>query len=787
MSDPRPSDEIERMWQEAEVYESQGLYDHAVLVYQNILIREPDNKRAQAKVVQIQFTQKIEEASSNRQAVTDDFSPRLAIDLGLAYMGMKLYREALEEFQKALEGATGSDRFEMRRYTVGCLLRVRRFEEAKDIIDALLADGSITDEQKGDFVEEMVGACIEEGLMPEARDLLVSVPEELRAFISDYDLVVDEVASAGHGNKDYEILLEDTKTGEFYRTERQSPSGPLEEDTTTTGRRATRVLESSIPLNAVVAYSFDNKAWHQGTALRLSAGGALLKLPDPVAVGDSIVLKLHLPQQSGSEPVWVVSRIARSDSSDIKEDPFATRAQFVSFLPGGETILKNFIDEVVKNPAILAETPEPPESPEPPPPSEPTEDRGDVRRQRSAEDVFAELQAEAVKVMETQLLGEAEQPHPRREDLPTREVAKPATLPPPERRHLPRIRFACQCGQVHIVPAQQVGRKGTCGGCGEIITVPVVDPRQDTLSEQVIGKVVGGCRLLYKIGGGGMGGVFKAHHLALDIPVAVKLLHAHLAEKDPVFIRRFIREARSAAKLQHPHVVGVMNVGFEKGVHYLVMPYVTGGSAAALLTKIGKLPLAKVLQIGIQISKALNVAEEHTMLHRDIKPANILFNARGEAMLADLGLAKHYLETQDAGITQTGITCGTPLYFSPEQAKGSQHLDIRSDIYSLGITLYHLLTGSPPFIGESAYVIFQKHVHDPLPPFKDTDIPMAEEVFQVLGKMTTKKPEDRYQNSHELLDALEELRNEVAERTRPATPSRPKRGLLERLGIKKSG
>ena len=156
-------------------------------------------------------------------------------------------------------------------------------------------------------------------------------------------------------------------------------------------------------------------------------------------------------------------------------------------------------------------------------------------------------------------------------------------------------------------------------------------------------------------------------------------------------------------------------------------------------------------------------------------------------MLADLGLAKHYLETQDAGITQTGITCGTPLYFSPEQAKGSQHLDIRSDIYSLGITLYHLLTGSPPFIGESAYVIFQKHVHDPLPPFKDgINIPLAEEVFQILFKMTTKKPEDRFQDSRELLQALEELRHELSEQSQPPLREQ-KKGLLERLGIKKSG
>jgi len=342
------------------------------------------------------------------------------------------------------------------------------------------------------------------------------------------------------------------------------------------------------------------------------------------------------------------------------------------------------------------------------------------------------------------------------------------------------IRFACECGQVHVVPMHFVGRKGQCATCGRAVTVPVVDARPDVLADQMIGKTVGGCRVLYKIGGGGMGGVFKGHHLGLDLPVAVKILHSHLAEKDPVFIKRFVREARAAARLQHPNIVGVLNVGFEDGLHYLVMPFVGGGNAAALLAKVGSLPVEKVLNIGIDIAKALGVAEEHNMLHRDIKPANILFSGKGESKLADLGLAKNYLESQDPGITQTGIACGTPLYFSPEQAKGSKQLDIRSDIYSLGITLYHLLEGSPPFKGESAYVIFQQHVRDPLPPLATREPHVPEPVFKLLQKMTEKNPDDRFKNTQELLDALLALKDELLSSGKP--PVR-KRGLLERLGI----
>ncbi len=361
-----------------------------------------------------------------------------------------------------------------------------------------------------------------------------------------------------------------------------------------------------------------------------------------------------------------------------------------------------------------------------------------------------------------------------------------------EREHdpIPKIRFACECGQVHSVPLDTVGRKGKCSNCGRSMTVPAVDMRPDSLANQIIGKVVGGCRFLYKIGGGGMGGVFKGHHIALDIPVAVKVLHAHLADKDPVFIKRFIREARAAAKLQHPNIVGVMNVGFENGLHFLIMPYVGGGNAAAMLTRIGRYPVEKVLRIAIDIATALIVAESHGVLHRDIKPANILFTNKGDAMLADLGLAKSYADVQDSGITQTGIACGTPLYFSPEQAKGSPRLDIRSDIYSLGITLYHLISGVPPYTGESAYVIFQKHVHEPLPPFREVDPPIPDSIFRLLQRMTEKNPDNRFSTCTELLEALELLRDEILAPREPAAvrSGRPKskKSILERLGIKRS-
>jgi hypothetical protein len=341
------------------------------------------------------------------------------------------------------------------------------------------------------------------------------------------------------------------------------------------------------------------------------------------------------------------------------------------------------------------------------------------------------------------------------------------------------VRFACLCGRVYSAPRKSVGESAICRDCDRDLIVPETDKRKDGLTEKVLGKVVGGSRILYKLGGGGMGGVYKAHHIGLDIEVAVKVLHAHLAEREPVFIKRFIREARATAKLQHPNIVGVMNVGFENGLHFLVMPYVGGGSAAALLNKIGRLPVGQVMHVAVRIAQALQVAEENNIMHRDIKPANILFTERGEVKLADLGLAKNYLDTQDNAITQTGIACGTPLYFSPEQAKGSQNLDIRSDIYSLGITMFHLIEGHPPFMAESAYVIFQKHVREPLPPFKEATPPVPDNVYRLIKRMAAKKPENRFPDINGLLEAMIPIRDELL----TGDKSPPRKSLLERLGI----
>lgn len=787
MNDPQMDREnIDRLVQEAEFYETQGLYDHAILVYQNILTREPNNRFAQAKVVQIRFNQKMEETTASRSTSPNALTPRLSLDLGLAYMGMQLYTEALDEFRRPKK-ASADVLVELTRHSIACLIHLERWDEALTAIEELLAEPKFDLVDKGDIIADAATVYLEKNQPQEARRLLEGLSDEIRGYVREYDVLCADASSPEPDypevapSEEYEAPPKKQKpadTVDYEMTEKAGgedlPGAPEEAPgAPDVGEHAGETRDEddvSVPVKARVSYSRDNRSWREGLSEMLAPRWALLSISDSVNVGDTLVLKIHLPPETEDLTVSVISRVSRWNSEVGHDESRRVRTDFVSFPQADEGILKAFVADAIRTSGEMNESLRATSRPDrdaeghgAPPVQEPEW----PQEEHPAESLIP------VPIPETPLMAEA---GPR--------------LGPSGRAQVyegPRIRFACECGQVNVIPARHTGREGKCGKCGKSMTVPAVDTKADRLTDTLIGRVVGGCRLLYKLGGGGMGGVFKAHHIPLDIPVAMKILHAHLAEKDPVFIKRFIREARAAAKLQHPNIVGVMNVGFENGLHYLVMPYVSGGSAALALVKNGRMPLEKVLRIALEITQALIVAAEHNMLHRDIKPANILFTGKGEATLADLGLAKNYLD-QDVAITQTGIACGTPLYFSPEQAKGSPNIDIRSDIYSLGVTLYHLLNGSPPFKGESAYVIFQKHVHEPLPPFDRFEPPIPEVVHDLLKRMTAKNPDERFGNPQQLLEALEALievltagANKSINSDRPA-----KKGLLHRLGFLKS-
>ncbi|MBV8880971.1 MAG: serine/threonine protein kinase, partial [Planctomycetaceae bacterium] len=213
--------------------------------------------------------------------------------------------------------------------------------------------------------------------------------------------------------------------------------------------------------------------------------------------------------------------------------------------------------------------------------------------------------------------------------------------------------------------------------------------------DPLIGKELGHCTIQKKLGQGGMGAVYLAHHPGLNKSVAIKVLPGDLAGT-PEFRERFIREARLAARLEHPNVVQVHDVGHEQGVHYIAMQYIEGKSVDQILKERKKLSVGEALSTTKRVAAALAAAAKLGIVHRDIKPHNILISKEGVVKVADFGLAKD--EDANRSISEPGVVMGTPYYMSPEQAKG-ENVDHRSDLYSLGATLYHMLTGKRLFDG----------------------------------------------------------------------------------------
>jgi predicted Ser/Thr protein kinase len=267
--------------------------------------------------------------------------------------------------------------------------------------------------------------------------------------------------------------------------------------------------------------------------------------------------------------------------------------------------------------------------------------------------------------------------------------------------------------------------------------------------ENLIGTEIGGCRIESKIGQGGMGTVYKAHHLALDIPVAVKVL-ATLTVMDKAR-ERFMREARIAAKLRHPHIVGVLNVGTERDVDFIVMEYVEGKNLREVIDERGAIPRHEAIEIARQVLEALRVAKQHGIVHRDIKPENIMIDASGNVRLTDLGLAR---STSDVNLTQSRVVLGSPYYVAPEQADNPAAADIRADIYSLGCTLFHMLTGSQPFTGTTPMEIILNHIRKPVPRLREVNPAFPEALDNAVYTLMQKDPQERYQTPEQALVAL---------------------------------
>jgi serine/threonine protein kinase len=234
-------------------------------------------------------------------------------------------------------------------------------------------------------------------------------------------------------------------------------------------------------------------------------------------------------------------------------------------------------------------------------------------------------------------------------------------------------------------------------------------------------------------------------------PAAIKLLSEELS-REPEFLARFEREAKSAAALNHPNVVQVYDYGQAEGQYFFVMELVDGTDLSIYVKEHGKLPIATALDYCEQAVKALKFAASHAIIHRDVKPANLMLTRDGLVKVSDLGLAKKL--TDDSEVTMTGVGMGSPHFLAPEQADDAAHVDHRADIYALGVTLLYLLTGKRPFEGASNFSVVLAHANKPLPTGIELGTALPDEVEDFIKRMTQKRPEARYQDYDELLADL---------------------------------
>ena len=261
--------------------------------------------------------------------------------------------------------------------------------------------------------------------------------------------------------------------------------------------------------------------------------------------------------------------------------------------------------------------------------------------------------------------------------------------------------------------------------------------------------------VIKSIGEGGMANVYLAHDLILDRDVAVKVLRGDLAG-DEKFVRRFQREALSASSLSHPNIVEMYDVGEDNGTYYIVMEYIDGKTLKQLIKKRGALTLSECIDIMVQLTDGIDQAHESYIIHRDLKPQNIMIQDSGEIKITDFGIAMALNNTQ---LTQTNSVMGSVHYLPPEQASG-KGATVKSDIYSMGILFYELLTGNLPFRGDNAVEIAFKHIKNDIPSVRESNPSIPQSIENIVLKATAKNPKNRYNSAKEMHDDLLSALNE---------------------------
>ena len=255
--------------------------------------------------------------------------------------------------------------------------------------------------------------------------------------------------------------------------------------------------------------------------------------------------------------------------------------------------------------------------------------------------------------------------------------------------------------------------------------------------------------LTEELGRGGMGTVYQAHDAQLRRDVAVKVLSKEHCQ-DPVTVERFVREARALGNLHHPNLTAIYDVGEAGGRYFFAMELVNGRPLSDIIYEKGRLPWEEVVEVAVQMLTGLEAAHEAGLIHRDLKLGNIMMNEAGRAILMDFGLAKR---DGESSLTEEGIILGTPDYMSPEQAHG-HNLDRRTDLYSVGVVLFHMLSGRVPYTGKSSIKVLEKHVHEPVPALGEIVHDLPEGLSDVVARLMAKKPEERFQTAGQVIAAL---------------------------------
>ncbi|MEW6356578.1 MAG: protein kinase [Planctomycetota bacterium] len=320
--------------------------------------------------------------------------------------------------------------------------------------------------------------------------------------------------------------------------------------------------------------------------------------------------------------------------------------------------------------------------------------------------------------------------------------------------------IACPtCGARYDGTQVRPGAKVRCSKCRTVFEATVPVPAPQPKADKLVGRKIGGYEVLAKIGVGGIGAVYKARQLSLDRIVAFKTLKPEFAQNES-FITRLKREARSSAQISHTNIVQTYDVGQDQGVTFIAMEFVEGESLQDKLTREGGVSVEFGVKVLEQATKALTFAYQAGIVHRDIKPDNLMITPDGTIKVSDFGLAKRI--DVDVSLTQSGTIVGTPRYMSPEQGNG-EALDFRSDLYSLGASVYHALAGVPPFDAPTAMAVIVKHINDPLPPLRSMAPHVPPKLARLVERMMAKDPADRYQSPDELLAAVEDVKATLAE------------------------